>query len=367
MEKRGVDLFNGFYKNKRVLITGHTGFKGSWLSIWLNELGAKVVGYGLDLYTEKDNFIVTGLKEKIIDIRGDIRNRQYLQEVFTKYKPEIVFHLAAQALVRLSYEIPKETYDVNVMGTLNVLECIRNTDSVKIGIMITTDKCYENKEQIWPYRETDPMGGYDPYSSSKACSEILIASYRNSFFNTNNYDKHGTAIASVRAGNVIGGGDWSKDRIIPDCIRALEENKDIEIRNPKAVRPWQHVLEPLSGYLLLASKMYVDGVSYCSGWNFGPNIDSIVSVKTVADIIINKWGKGKWIDISNKEAVHEANLLCLDCTKARVKLCWEPKLYIDEAIEYTVDWYKNYKDKDVFDLCVNQIKSYCNKIVQEVI
>ncbi|MGV8980214.1 CDP-glucose 4,6-dehydratase [Clostridium sp.] len=367
MEKRGVDLFNGFYKNKKVLITGHTGFKGSWLSIWLKELGAKVVGYGLAPYTENDNFIVTGLKGKIIDIRGDIRNCETLQQVFTKYKPEIVFHLAAQPLVRLSYEIPKETYDVNVMGTLNVLECIRNTESVKASIMITTDKCYENKEQIWPYRETDPMGGYDPYSSSKACVEILIASYRNSFLNPNNYDKHGTSIASVRAGNVIGGGDWSRDRIIPDCIRALKENKDIEIRNPKAVRPWQHVLEPLSGYLLLASKMYEDGVSYCSAWNFGPNIESIVPVKTVADIIINKWGKGKWIDLSNKDSVHEANLLCLDCTKARVQLCWESKLNIDEAIEYTVDWYKNYKDKDVFNLCVNQIKSYCNKRVQEVI
>lgn len=358
MEHSRVDLFNNFYKDKRVLITGHTGFKGSWLSIWLNELGANVVGYGLDPYTEDDNFIVSRLKDKIIDTRGDIRDCEKLQEVFTKYKPEILFHLAAQPLVRRSYEIPKETYEVNVMGTLNVLECIRNTDSVKVGVMITTDKCYENKEQIYPYRETDPMGGYDPYSSSKGCAEILIASYRNSFLSPKDYEKHGTSIASARAGNVIGGGDWSKDRIVPDCIRNLIENKDIEIRNPNAVRPWQHVLEPLSGYLNLASKMYNDGLNFCSGWNFGPNIDSIVPVKTVAEIIINKWGKGKWVDLSNHSAVHEANLLCLDCTKARVKLGWEPKLNIDGAVEYTVDWYKNYKNSNVYNLCRKQILEY---------
>lgn len=358
MESSRVDLFNSFYKDKRVLITGHTGFKGSWLSLWLTELGAKVVGYGLDPYTENDNFIVTGLKDKIIDIRGDIRDCEKLQEVFSKYKPEIVFHLAAQAIVRLSYEIPKETYEINVMGTLNVLECIRSTPSVKVGIMITSDKCYENKEQIWPYREVDPMGGYDPYSSSKGCAEILIASYRNSFLSPEDYDKHGTSIASARAGNVIGGGDWSKDRIVPDCIRNLMEDKPIEIRNPKAVRPWQHVLEPLSGYLLLASKMYEDGVSYCSGWNFGPSFDSIVSVRTVTDILIHKWGNGKWIDLSNNSAVHEANLLSLDCTKARVQLGFEPKLNIDRAIEYTVDWYKNYKNSNVYDFCKKQILAY---------
>ncbi|MGH4123619.1 MAG: CDP-glucose 4,6-dehydratase [Clostridium sp.] len=358
MERSRLDLFNGFYKGKRILITGHTGFKGSWLSIWLNELGAVVVGYGLDPYTENDNFIVTGLKDKVIDTRGDIRDCKKLQGVFTKYKPEIVFHLAAQSIVRRSYEIPKETYEVNVMGTLNLLECIRNSDSAKVGVMITTDKCYENKEQICPYRELDPMGGYDPYSSSKGCAEILIASYRNSFLSPKDYDKHGTSIASVRAGNVIGGGDWSRDRIVPDCIKKLIENKDIEIRNPNAVRPWQYVLEPLRGYLILASQMYNDGINFCSGWNFGPNNDSIVSVKNVVDIIINKWGKGKWIDLSNNSAVHEANLLSLDCTKARVRLGWEPKLNIDRAIEYTVDWYKNYKNRNVYDFCRKQILEY---------
>ncbi|MBU3179967.1 CDP-glucose 4,6-dehydratase [Clostridium psychrophilum] len=363
MERSGVDLFNNFYKDKRVLITGHTGFKGSWLSIWLNALGATVIGYSLDPYTMDDNFVVSGLKCKVIDVRGDIRDYNKLLDIFNMYKPEIVFHLAAQALVKESYKIPKETYETNVMGTLNVLECIKNSATVKVSIMVTTDKCYKNIEQIWGYKEVDPMGGYDPYSSSKGCVEILIDSYRNSFINPKDYRTHGKAIASVRAGNVIGGGDWSKDRIIPDCIRALKENKDIEIRNPKAIRPWQHVLEPLSGYLLLASKMYEDGVSYCSGWNFGPNSDSIVSVGNIVDKVIKEWGHGKCKDVFMGNEPHEANILKLDCTKSKTYLKWFPKLNVDEAIKLTVDWYKNYNDKDVFDLCASQIKSYVNKTI----
>ena len=365
MEHTRVDLFNNFYKNKRVLITGHTGFKGSWLSIWLNILGATVIGFSLDPYTMDDNFVVSKLKDKIIDVRGDIRDYNKILETFNIYKPEIVFHLAAQALVKRSYDNPKETYETNVIGTLNVLECIKNSPSVKVSVMVTTDKCYKNMEQIWGYRENDPMGGYDPYSSSKGCAEILIDSYRNSFINPKDYKNHGKAIASVRAGNVIGGGDWSKDRVIPDSIRALKNNKDIEIRNPNSVRPWQHVLEPLSGYLLLASMMYEDGISYCSGWNFGPDDYSIISVKIVVDIIIKQWGSGKCIDISSINAPHEANLLKLDCTKAKTYLKWTPKLNIDEAIKLTVDWYKNNSDKDMFDLCVDQIESYCNKLVIE--
>lgn len=351
-------LFNNIYKGKTVLVTGHTGFKGSWLSIWLNELGAKVIGYGLDPYTEKDNFVLSDLNNKIVDIRGDLRDEEKLQKVFCEYKPEIVFHLAAQPLVRLSYEKPKETYEVNVMGTLNVLECIRKTESVKVGVMITTDKCYENKEQIWAYRENDPMGGYDPYSSSKGCCELLISSYRNSFMNPKDYEKHGKAIASVRAGNVIGGGDWSKDRIVPDCIRALIANKTIEIRNPNAVRPWQHVLEPLGGYLLLASKMYENRTKYCGGWNFGPDNNSIVPVRTIADIIVEKWGNGDWNDLSENNALHEANLLSLDCTKAKAYLNWMPKLNIEDALALTVEWYKNYINNNVYDLCVSQIEKY---------
>ena len=361
MEGSEVDLFNNFYKGKRVLITGHTGFKGSWLSIWLLTLGATVIGYALDPYTNEDNFVASKLKNKVIDIRGDIRDYKKLSEIIYIYKPEIIFHLAAQALVKKSYENPKETYETNVMGTLNILECIKNSASVKVAVMVTTDKCYKNIEQIWGYRENDPMGGYDPYSSSKGCAEILIDSYRNSFINPKDYKIHGKSIASVRAGNVIGGGDWSSDRIIPDCIRALKENKDIKIRNPMAVRPWQHVLEPLSGYLMLAAKMYEDGVEYCSGWNFGPNADSIVSVKHIVDMIINGWGYGKCVDISSLNSPHEANLLSLDCTKAKTHLKWFPRLDVKEALKLTVDWYKYFNDQDVYDLCVNQIKYYCKK------
>ncbi|WP_238883210.1 CDP-glucose 4,6-dehydratase [Clostridium sp. YIM B02551] len=361
MESLGLDLFNNFYKNKTILITGHTGFKGSWLSIWLHELGAKVIGYGLDPTTKMDNFVVSAVHNKIIDIRGDIRCEDKLQEVFNEYQPEIVFHLAAQPLVKASYDNPKETYEINVMGTLNVLECIKNTKSVKVGVMVTTDKCYENKEQIWAYRENDPMGGYDPYSSSKGCAELLINSYRNSFMNPKNHNEHGKAIASVRAGNVIGGGDWSKDRIIPDCVRALINEKNIEIRSPKAVRPWQHVLEPLSGYLLLALKMYNDGVNYSSGWNFGPNPDSIVEVSQIADLIIKQWGNGNWVDVSDNNAPHEATLLSLDCTKAKFYLGWNPKFHIKDAIELTISWYKNcINDYDSYAICVNQINKYVN-------
>ena len=272
-----IDIFNNFYRGKRVLVTGHTGFKGSWLSIWLHELGAEVIGVAKDPTTEKDNYVLSGIGEKIkADLRADIRDGQRMKKIFQEYQPEIVFHLAAQPLVRLSYEIPVETYETNVMGTINILEAIRVTDSVKVGIMITTDKCYENKEQIWGYRENEPMGGYDPYSSSKGAAEIAIASWRRSFFNPVDYGKkHTVSLASVRAGNVIGGGDWAKDRIIPDCIRALEANKVIDIRLPKAVRPWEHVLEPLSGYMMLAQKMWEHPTEYNEGWNFGPDSGSV--------------------------------------------------------------------------------------------
>jgi len=355
-----MDLFNNIYKGKKVLVTGHTGFKGSWLSIWLNELGAEVIGYALDPYTDKDNFVLAELKDKIIDIRGDIRDKNKLQEVFNKYRPEIVFHLAAQPLVRLSYDIPVETYEVNVMGTINVMECIRATEETKVGIMITTDKCYENREQIWGYRENEAMGGYDPYSSSKGAAEIAINSWRRSFFNPKDYEKHGKAIASVRAGNVIGGGDWAKDRIIPDCIRALEEGKDIEIRSPKSIRPWEHVLEPLSGYLLLGQKLLENPVKYADGWNFGPDLDSIVTVWEIGKRVIKYYGKGELKDISNPNELHEAKLLALDIAKARFELGWKPSLNIDETIEMTVEWYREYMNRDVYELCVEQIKKFVN-------
>lgn len=356
-----MNLFNDIYRGKKVLVTGHTGFKGSWLSIWLKEMGAEVIGYALDPYTEKDNFILAELKDKIIDIRGDIRDKKHLEEVFSTYKPEIVFHLAAQPLVRLSYDIPVETYEVNVMGTINVMECIRSTKETKIGIMITTDKCYENREQIWGYRENEAMGGYDPYSSSKGAAEIAINSWRRSFFNPKDYEKHGKAIASVRAGNVIGGGDWAKDRIIPDCIKALEENKIIEIRSPKSIRPWEHVLEPLSGYLLLGQKLYENPTQYADGWNFGPNLDSIVTVWEIAEKVIKNYGSGKLNDISNPNELHEAKLLALDIAKARFELGWKPTLDIEETIEMTVEWYREYMNRDVYELCVDQINRFIKK------
>lgn len=351
-------LFNNFYKNKNIFVTGHTGFKGSWLSIWLLNLGAKVIGYSLDPLTEEDNFVKAKLTDKLIDIRGDIRDREKLQHTFQKYKPEIVFHLAAQPIVTVSYEKPIETYETNVIGTLNVLECIRKTDSVKVGVIITTDKCYENKEQIWGYRETDAMGGYDPYSSSKGCVELLVASFRNSFMNSKDYEKHGKAISTVRAGNVVGGGDWAKNRIVPDSIRALLEDKPINLRNPNAIRPWQFVLEPLRGYLLLAYKMDINGRVYCGAWNFGPNFESIVTVETIVKIIIEKWGEGKIIYSPIKAQLHEANLLNLDCTKARTFLNWKPKLNIEETLAFTVEWYKKYKEEDVYKICLGQIEKY---------
>lgn len=353
-----LDIFQNFYQGKRVLVTGHTGFKGSWLSIWLNALGAEVIGLALAPSTERDNYVLSGIKDRIIDLRGDIRDANLVKEVFKTYQPEIVFHLAAQPLVRLSYNIPAETYAVNVMGTIHVMEAIRITDSVKVAVMITTDKCYENKEQIWGYRENEPMGGYDPYSSSKGAAEIAIASWRRSFFNPEQFEKHGKSIASVRAGNVIGGGDWALDRIIPDCIRALEADKPIEIRSPKAIRPWQHVLEPLSGYMLLASKMWDEPTKYCAGWNLGPHTESIATVWDVATKVVGNYGKGKLKDLSDPNTLYEAKLLMLDISKARYELGWEPRLNIKQALKLTIDWYLMYAKMNVYELNMEQIHSY---------
>lgn len=356
-----IDLFEGFYRDKTVLVTGHTGFKGSWLSIWLHELGAKVIGMSLDPYSKRDNYVLSGIGQRIAaDVRADIRDGQGMKGLFAKYQPEIVFHLAAQPLVRLSYDEPVDTWQTNVMGTINVMEAIRETDSVHVGVMITTDKCYENREQMHAYTEDDPMGGYDPYSSSKGAAEIAISSWRRSFMNPKDFEKHHKMIASARAGNVIGGGDWAKDRIIPDCIRSIEAGSPIPIRNRQAVRPWQHVLEPLSGYLLLAKKMYADPHSYCEGWNFGPRMDSVVSVWEVAEKLISAYGKGTLLDQSDPNAVHEANLLMLDITKANQRLGWHPRMSIDECVKLTSDWYKNYQQTDVYRLCVDEINYYCS-------
>lgn len=355
-----IDIFDNFFRGKRVLVTGHTGFKGSWLSIWLHELGTEVVGVSQEPFTNRDNFVLSGIGNKImVDLRANICDGQKMKEIFQKYQPEIVFHLAAQPLVRYSYEQPVETYEANVMGTIHVMEAIRATKSVKVGVMITTDKCYDNKEQMLGYKEDDPFGGYDPYSSSKGACEIAIQSWRRSFFNPEEYGKkHHVSLASVRAGNVIGGGDWALDRIIPDCIKALEQNKVIEIRSPKAIRPWEHVLEPLSGYMLLAKKQWEQPTEYCEGWNFGPESESVSTVWDVATELVKNYGKGELKDSSDPNAVHEAKLLMLDITKAKTKLGWKPRMNMQQCMALVADWYKRYRSDDVYQLCVEEITKF---------
>ena len=355
--------FNNTYKGKTILVTGHTRFKGSWLSIWLTALGANVVGFALDPYSHKGNYCASHLKRRLFaDERGDLCNLAMLEAVVTKYKPEIIFHLGAQALVRTAYANPRLTYETNVIGSLNILEACRKFDFIKTVVMVTSDKCYENIEQIWGYKETDRMGGYDPYSASKACATLVIASYRNSYFDPNEYAKHGKAISDVRAGNVIGGGDWSDNRLVPDCIKAIEEGRDIEIRSPNATRPWEHVLEPLSGYLLVGQKMMEDPVKYATPFNFGPPITSNKTVWEVVNMLSKYYGKGTIVDKSAGVSMHENQLLNLDVTKAHVMLNWHARLTLEETIEFTVDWYKKAIDtSDMFNYCIDQIERYCNE------
>ncbi len=359
-------MFNNVYKDKVVLLTGHTGFKGSWLAIWLNMLGAKVVGYSLDPYSDKGNFVASKLQDKLLaDVRGDIRDSKKLNETIQTYQPEIIFHLAAQALVKTAYNDPVETYETNTMGTVYVLEALRHNDCLKTAIMITSDKCYENVEQMWGYKETDRMGGYDPYSASKGAAELIISSYRNSYFNPKDYDKHGKAVACVRAGNVIGGGDWSENRLIPDCIRFIESGQDIEIRNPIATRPWEHVLEPLSGYLRVGEKLLEDPITYATSFNFGPHISANKPVLEVVQRLAQYYGKGKVVNASDPNAVHENILLNLDVTKAYVMLNWQAKWGLQDAVEKTVDWYQAaLTSNDMYDFCVQQIQEHFKKVVE---
>ena len=355
-------MFNNVYKDKVVLLTGHTGFKGSWLAIWLNMLGAKVVGYSLDPYSDKGNFMASKLQDKLLaDVRGDIRDQKKLNATIQKYQPEIIFHLAAQALVKTAYNDPVENYETNTMGTVYVLEALRHNACLKTAIMITSDKCYENVEQMWGYKETDRMGGYDPYSASKGAAELIISSYRNSYFNPKDYEKHGKAVACVRAGNVIGGGDWSENRLIPDCIRFIESGQDIEIRNPIATRPWEHVLEPLSGYLRVGEKLLGDPITYATSFNFGPHISANKPVLEVVQRLVQYYGKGKVVNASDPNAVHENILLNLDVTKAYVMLDWQAKWGLQEAVEKTVDWYQQaLTSSDMYDFCVQQIQEHNN-------
>jgi len=348
-----------FWKGKKVLVTGHTGFKGSWLSLWLQSLGAEVVGVSLDVPTTPSLYEQANVSENMISLREDIRDVVAIRKIFQDHLPEIVFHLAAQPLVRLSYREPVETYEINVMGTLHVLEGIRSIDSVRSAVMITTDKCYQNKEWVWGYRETDTLGGHDPYSSSKGAAELLISSYRNSYFPQDKYSEHKTAIASARAGNVIGGGDWAEDRLIPDIIKAFKNNEKVIIRNPKSTRPWQHVLEPLSGYLKLAEQLEKNGDQYAEAWNFGPAEIDARPVQWIVEKMAKLWGENaNWIN-DKSEHPHEANYLKLDCSKAHMKLNWYPRWDLSETLLRIVEWHKLKDEHNNYrKLCLTQINDY---------
>lgn len=347
---------NLFWKNKKILITGHTGFKGAWLTIMLYKMGADIAGYALDTICDNGVFHLAGLSEKIGDFRGDIRDFDRLEDVFKAFKPDIVFHLAAQPLVIESYKNPRETYDINMMGTVNVLENVRLSDSVKAAVIITSDKCYENNGLGNKFVEDDRFGGHDPYSSSKGCCELIVQAYRDSFFR--NIGMRNKGVASARAGNVIGGGDWAENRIVPDCIRTIEANDKMKLRNPHSIRPWQHVLEPLSGYISLAQKLYEEPNAYASGWNFGPYEGSSINVKELTEKIFAFYGKGEFECESVQAMVKEDKTLLLGIDKAINLLEWRPVLTINQAIQLTVEWYKKYKSVDVYDLCSHQIEQF---------
>lgn len=362
-------LFSGIFSGKTVLITGHTGFKGAWLSLWLKLLGAKVVGYSLQPPTQPSLFSELGLCDSICHVIGDIRDLENLQKVFAQNRPEIVFHMAAQPLVRLSYEQPIETYSTNIMGTVNLLEAVRQTSSVRACVCVTSDKCYENKEWPYAYRENDQMGGHDPYSASKGCAELVTASFRRSFFPPEKFLRHQVSLATARAGNVIGGGDWALDRIFPDAVRALSSHEAVPVRNPFAIRPWQHVLEPLSGYLWLAAKLSEAGPDYADAWNFGPLATGAVNVKSIVEKIVDVWGSGSINDLSagQKNAPHEANFLKLDCSKAMGQLGWQPVFSVDDAVEFSTSWYKHFYCSEKFSArqySESQIESYSERARQ---
>ena len=348
-----------FWKGKRVFVTGHTGFKGSWLSLWLQRLGAEVAGYSTTPPTTPNLFTQAKVGKNMYSFEGDIRELEKLKQSMLTFRPEIIFHMAAQPLVRKSYRDPIETFATNVMGTVNVFEAARSVAGLRVIINVTSDKCYENKESIWGYRENDPMGGFDPYSASKGCAELVTSAFRNSYFSMELYGQHGVAISSVRAGNVIGGGDWAEDRLIPDSVLSILNNQPIILRNPQAIRPWQHVLEPLHGYMLLAENMWNDAVAFSGAWNFGPPDQQILPVEMLVKKLIDDWGKNIQLEIAQGNQPHEAHYLKLDCSKARMVLGWNPVLTIENTIQWIVKWYQAYENsEDLHVSTMEQIVQY---------
>ena len=360
-----LEMNDDFWHGKRIFLTGHTGFKGSWLSLWLQALGADVTGYALAPPTTPSLFDVARVGDKMRSVIADIRDQARLATAMKEAHPDIVIHMAAQALVRQSYAEPVETYATNVMGTVHLLDAVRRTDSVRAVVIVTSDKCYENREWPWGYRENEPMGGHDPYSSSKGCAELVTASYRNSYFNVAKYSEHGVALATGRAGTVIGGGDWALDRLIPDILRGIEAGQPANVRSPHAIRPWQHVLEPLSGYLGLAEKLYTEGPAFAEGWNFGPADEDARPVQWIAEQLAYLWGEGASWQLDQNPQPHEAHYLKLDCSKARARLDWHPRWSLQTALDSIVHWHREMRlGADMQMVSLQQIADYRQNLPQ---
>jgi CDP-glucose 4,6-dehydratase len=348
-----------FWSGRRVFITGHTGFKGGWLATWLHQLGAEIYGYALPPVATQSFYEVAGVGRLLNSTYGDVRDAGNLAKALRHSRADVVFHLAAQPLVRASYRDPVGTYATNVMGSVHLLEAVRTNESVRAVVMVTSDKCYENREWVWGYREDEPMGGYDPYSNSKGCTELVTAAYRRSYFPQERYQEHHVALASARAGNVIGGGDWAEDRLIPDFIRAIVAGEELLVRSPHAIRPWQHVLEPLTGYISLAERLITHGPDFSEGWNFGPNDHDAKPVSWLVQELVDLWGAGACWRLDDKVHPHEAHYLKLDISKARLRLCWEPRWSLAETLSKVVDWYRAHRDgQDMHKISLEQIEAY---------